>query len=152
MDDLVTTGLRRLRAAGKRITPQRKLILSILAESSQHLDAHDIYERGRSRDMHLSLSTVYRTLNILKDTGVVHELHLEDDHHHYELDGKDEHSHLVCLGCGQVIEVNGAVFAGAAMAAGEAYGFEIASARVELMGYCVACRKARQEISQQQPS
>ena len=147
MEDLVATGLRRLRAAGKRITPQRRLVLSILAESDQHLDAHDIYDRGRRRDVHLSLATVYRTLTLLKETGVVHELHLDDEHHHYELDAKDEHSHLVCLGCGQVIEVDGAVFAAVAVAAGQAHGFEIASTRVELTGYCVDCSKTRQESS-----
>jgi Fe2+ or Zn2+ uptake regulation protein len=141
MDDLVATGLRRLRSTGKRITPQRRLVLSILAGSDQHLDAHDIYDRGRRQDVHLSLATVYRTLNLLKETGVVHELHLDDEHHHYELDDKDEHSHLVCLGCGKVIEVDGTLFADAAMAAGEACGFEIASTRVELTGYCLDCAR-----------
>jgi Fe2+ or Zn2+ uptake regulation protein len=99
MEDLVVVGERRLRAAGKRITPQRKLVLAILARGGGHLDAHDIYERARRQDVRLSLSTVYRTLGVLKETGVVRELHLDGEHHHYELDGKDEHSHLVCLVC-----------------------------------------------------
>jgi len=96
MDDLVVIGERRLRAAGKRITPQRKLVLTILAQASGnpdaghpnsgHLDAYDIYERSRRQDASLSLSTVYRTLSVLKEAGVVHELHLDEEHHHYELD------------------------------------------------------------------
>jgi Fe2+ or Zn2+ uptake regulation protein len=89
MDDLVHAGERRLRANNKRLTPQRKVVLTILAEAGGHLDAHDIYERAHRRDDRLSLSTVYRTLGMLKETGVVRELHLEDEHHHYELDGKD---------------------------------------------------------------
>ncbi len=155
MDDLVVVGERRLRAAGKRITPQRKLVLTILAQASEnlgaghldaghpdpgHLDAYDIYERGRRQDVSLSLSTVYRTLSVLKEAGVVHELHLDEEHHHYELDSKDEHSHLVCLACGRVIEIDIAVFSEAAMVASEAHGFEIASTHVELAGYCVDCR------------
>ena len=81
MNDLMVVGECRLRAAGKRITPQRKLVLGILARAtmgkdSAHLDAYDIYERGRSQDANLSLSTVYRTLSVLKDAGVVRELHL----------------------------------------------------------------------------
>jgi Fur family ferric uptake transcriptional regulator len=140
MEDLATVGERRLRAAGKRITPQRKLVLGILARARSHLDANDIYERGRRRDPRLSLSTVYRTLTVLKESGVVRELHLDTEHHHYELDDKDEHSHLVCLKCGRVIEIESAAFVQAAVAASQAHGFEIASAQVELIGICAACR------------
>jgi Fe2+ or Zn2+ uptake regulation protein len=141
MDDLATISERRLRAAGKRITPQRKLVLDILAQTSGHLNAGDIYDRGRRKDTSLSLSTVYRTLNTLKETGVVRELHLDEEQHHYELDAKDEHSHLVCLACGQVIEVETAVLTEMTSALGELYGFEIASAQVELTGYCAHCRQ-----------
>jgi Fur family ferric uptake transcriptional regulator len=141
MEDLRAAGERRLRAARKRITPQRKLILGILAGADRHLDAHDIYERGRSQDPRLSLSTVYRTLGLLKETGVIRELHLDQDHHLYELDGKDGHSHLVCLSCGRVIEVDSEPFAEAAAEVGDAHGFEIASAQVELAGYCARCKQ-----------
>jgi Fe2+ or Zn2+ uptake regulation protein len=140
MEDLVVIGERRLRVAGKRITPQRRLVLSILAQADSHLDAHDIYERGRRRDARLSLSTVYRTLGVLKETGLVRELHLDDEHHHYELDGRDEHAHLVCLRCGRVLEVDSSSFAEVVGALGEMHGFEIASAQVELTGTCVDCR------------
>ena len=144
MDNMAVVGERRLRAAGIRITPQRRLVLNILAESGGHLDANDIYVQGRRQDASLSLSTVYRTLSVLKETGLVHELRLDSEHYHYELDGKDEHSHLVCLGCGRVIEVDSGAFAQAAVAAGEAYGFEISSAQVELTGYCADCRHPEQ--------
>jgi Fe2+ or Zn2+ uptake regulation protein len=157
MNDLIVVGERRLRAAGKRITLQRRLVLAILAEasasqdagcrSSGHLDAYDIYERGRHQDANLSLSTVYRTLGVLKDAGVVRELHLDEEHHHYELDSKDEHFHLVCLACGRVIEVESAAFAEAAGAAGRAHGFEIAGTQVELAGYCLDCRQKRRNGS-----
>lgn len=140
MDDLAVASRRRLRTAGKRITPQRKLVLDILLQAGGHLDANEIYELGRRRDARLSLSTVYRTLCVLKETGVVRELHLDDEHHHYELDGQDGHSHLVCLGCSRVIEVDSAAFAQAAAAAAQAHGFEIAGAQVELTGYCTNCR------------
>jgi Fe2+ or Zn2+ uptake regulation protein len=139
MDDLVRAGERRLRANHKRLTPQRKVVLTILAEAGGHLDAHDIYEQARDRDERLSLSTVYRTLSVLKETGVVRELHLGDEHHHYELDGKDGHSHLVCLNCGRVIEVDSSPFAEAATITGKDHGFEVASAQVELRGYCSRC-------------
>ena len=140
MNDLVVVGERRLRAVHKRITPQRKLVLDILAEARGHLDAYDIYERGRRRDATLSLSTVYRTLGVLKETGVVRELHLDDEHHHYELSSEDEHSHLVCLRCGRVVEVDSTGFAEAAKETGQAHGFLVTSAHVELTGWCARCR------------
>lgn len=142
MDDLAVVGERRLRLAGKRITPQRKLVLAILAEADNHLDAYDIYERALQRDTRLSLSTVYRTLSILKEADLVRELHLDDEHHHYELDDQDEHSHLVCLECGRVIEVGSSAFAEVARTIGEAHGFQVASAEVELTGLCADCRQS----------
>ncbi len=141
--DLVRAGQRRLRAAGKRITPQRKLILKVLAQSGAHLDANEIYEQVRRLDRRLSLSTVYRTLNTLKATGVVRELHLDREHHHYELDAKDGHSHLVCMECGRVVEVESDAFEKVAEAAAAAHDFEIASAQVELAGYCATCRQSQ---------
>jgi Fe2+ or Zn2+ uptake regulation protein len=142
MEDLAIASERRLRTAGKRITPQRKLVLGILAHADNHLDACAIYERGLRHDASLSLSTVYRTLNMLKQVGVVRELHLDDEHHHYELDGKDEHCHLICLACGRVLEVNGAALAKAVATAGQPHGFEIV--QVELAGYCADCRQQQE--------
>jgi len=123
------------------MTAQRKLVLAILAQAGSHLNASEIYERGRRQEARLSLSTVYRTLNLFKDRDVVRELHLDEEHHHYELGGKGDHLHLVCLKCGRVTEVDSAAFVAAAAATGEAYGFEIASAQVELTGYCADCRQ-----------
>jgi Fur family ferric uptake transcriptional regulator len=142
MEDLRVVAEKELRASGKRITRQRQLVVEILAQASGHLDANTIWERGRRRDSQLSLSTVYRTLTVLKDTGVVRELHLDGEQHHYELDAKGEHSHLVCLDCGRVIEVDSSLFAEAALSAADAYGFRVASAQVELAGYCAECRQA----------
>lgn len=139
MEDLVSAYERRLREAGKRITPQRQLVLRVLAGFDGHLDAQEIYEQGHRRDPRLSLSTVYRTLSALKEAGAVRELHLEGEQHHYELDKKEEHSHLVCLACGRVIEVESAVFEQAAAAACQAYGFQVTTAQVELTGFCARC-------------
>jgi Fe2+ or Zn2+ uptake regulation protein len=145
MGDLAKQGEHQLRKAGRRLTPQRRLILDILSKADAHLDAQAIYERARVRESRLSLATIYRTLSILKETGLVHELHLDAEHHHYELAGKEEHSHLVCLGCGCVIEVDNAAFFEAAMAVSQAHGFELASAQVELSGYCRECASDRSD-------
>jgi Fe2+ or Zn2+ uptake regulation protein len=141
MEKLIASSEQRLRRDGKRITPQRKLVIEILAQSNRHLDACDIFERGRRQDTAISLATVYRTLNILKEAGVVHELHLEGDQHHYELNLDDQHSHLVCLQCGRILEVDSDAFVQAVEAAAQFHGFEIAHAHVEITGYCRQCQQ-----------
>ena len=141
MDNPTTSGVRQLRAAGKRITGQRKHVLEVLSAAQGHLDANDIFERARRQDPRLSLATVYRTLHVLKQAGLVSELHLDDEHHHYELDPQDRHSHLVCVQCGRVIEVDSASFAEAAQAAGQTHGFAVASTHVELTGRCSDCQQ-----------
>jgi Fur family ferric uptake transcriptional regulator len=141
MDNSTTSSERQLRAAGKRVTAQRKRVLDVLSKAKGHLDANEIHELARRLDPRLSLATVYRTLHVLKESGLVRELHLDDTHHHYELDSQNRHSHLVCTVCGQVIEVDSASFTEAAQAAGHAYGFEVASAHVELTGVCASCQK-----------
>ncbi len=146
MEDQVPLSERYLKTMGRRMTPQRRLVVDILSQAEGHLDATDIYERGRRQDARLSLATVYRTLNILKEAGVVRELHLDDEHHHYELDHQDKHSHLICLSCGRVIEVDSTAFAEAAETIGQLYDFRIASAHVELTGYCADCRR-KQEMT-----
>lgn len=143
MGDLAKQSERQLRKAGKRLTPQRRLIVEILSRADDHLDAQELYERARRHETSLSLATVYRTLSVLKETGLVHELHLDDEHHHYELAGKEEHSHLICLGCSCVIEVDSTPFVEAAMALGQAHGFEVTTTQVELSGYCRDCSTER---------
>ncbi|MBN1660203.1 MAG: transcriptional repressor [Anaerolineae bacterium] len=140
MDELRRVEERKLRLAGVRVTPQRRLVLNILASTDGHLDANDIYALGRRHDQSLSLSTVYRTLAVLKEIGLVRELHLDCEQHRYELNGKDEHSHLVCQVCGRVIEVESTAFARVAQAVGQMHGFEVTDAQVELTGYCDRCR------------
>src|SRR3990172_6705094 len=91
-----------LHTAGLRLTPQRTLILSILNETDEHLDAEGIYDLARSRLPGLNLATVYRTLAVLKHMGLIEQRYFARDHRreYYEAVGKREHYHFTCLGCG----------------------------------------------------
>jgi Fur family ferric uptake transcriptional regulator len=144
VDDLAGLSKRRLKAAGKPVTPQRKLVVDILSQAKGHLDASEIYQRARRRDARLSLATVYRTLNALLESGVVRQLHLADEHHHFELDRQDRHAHLVCAVCGRIWEVDGAELVRAAKEAGRQFDFQVAAARVEVTGLCAGCRRKKE--------
>ncbi|MBC8448205.1 MAG: transcriptional repressor [Chloroflexi bacterium] len=130
-----------LRQAGKRVTPQRVLILETIREGGGHLDADEIYRRARQKAPHLSLSTVYRTIGVLKEAGVIEELHLGEGHHHYELRAEKGHHHLICQACGQVIEFDCPFSQELWHSLSGKHGFEITDVRLSLLGYCADCRQ-----------
>ncbi|PIN79719.1 transcriptional repressor, partial [Candidatus Woesearchaeota archaeon CG10_big_fil_rev_8_21_14_0_10_34_8] len=68
----------------ERVTPQRVLIYDIVKDIKKHMHVEEIYELARKKYPKINLATVYRTLKEFKKAGVVDELHLEQDHHHYE--------------------------------------------------------------------
>jgi len=90
----------------------------------------------------LSLSTVYRTLELLKDLDLVSELHLTGNRYRYEAQS-GEHQHLVCLSCGQVIEFQCAHWAQMHQELADHHSFKITGSRVELFGYCEECSTTR---------
>ncbi len=125
--------------AGRRATSQRALILEIIRQGKGHLDADEIYRRARNRQPRLSLSTVYRTLQMLKKLGLIEELHFDEAHHHYEVKPTSEHYHLVCLGCGRVIEFEYPLSRNVKRNVAEARDFEIIDTELRMAGYCPKC-------------
>jgi Fur family ferric uptake transcriptional regulator len=132
--------LEALRARGKRITSQRSLLLEIIRQSDCHLDADEIYRLARERDPRISLSTVYRNLNLLKDLGLVSQLHLDEEHHHYELRDDADHYHLICSSCGRVIEFDSALVQRLVTQVRDEKDFVVERAHVDLTGTCAECR------------
>ena len=136
--------LQELNAHGLRVTNQRALILEVIRQGQGHLDADEVYRRARKKQPRLSLSTVYRTLQTLKKLGLVEELHFNGAHHHYEIKPSTEHHHLVCLGCGNVVEFRYPLVRLVKKNVTEAKGFEITGSEVRVMGYCPTCRRSRE--------
>ena len=132
---------RELKVSGLRLTSQRALILEVIRQWRGHLDADEVYHRARQKQPRLSLSTVYRTLQTLKKLGLVEELHFDEAHHHYEIKPPTEHHHLVCLGCGQVVEFQYPLAHLVKSNVTEAKDFDIAETEVRMTGYCPKCRQ-----------
>ena len=126
-----------------RMTSQRALILQIIQEGQGHLDADEIFRRARYMKPRLSLSTVYRTLKALKKPGMIDELHFDDTHRHYEAKSSKEHHHLVCLGCGRVIEFTYPLSRYLRRNIVEAKDFEITETEIRMKGYCPRCQQGR---------
>jgi Fe2+ or Zn2+ uptake regulation protein len=126
-----------------RATSQRALILEVIRRGVGHLDADEIYRQARKKEPRLSLSTVYRSLQAFKKLGLVEEVHFDEDHHHYELKQPPEHHHLVCLGCGRIIEFQHPVSRYVRRNVAEAKDFEIVDTELRMTGYCSRCRRER---------
>ena len=140
---MVTTSRKALNGVGMRVTHQRALIMEIIRKGRGHLDADEIYRRAREKETRLSLSTVYRTLQMLKKLGLVEELHFDEEHHHYEVKPSVEHHHLVCLGCGRVIEFHYPLSRYLRKKVPEAKDFDITETEIRMTGYCAKCRRSQ---------
>ncbi|MCL0057990.1 transcriptional repressor [Dehalococcoidales bacterium] len=140
---------RSLNTAGMRVTNQRSLIMEIIRQGGGHLDADEIYRRARKKRSRLSFSTVYRALQTFKKLGLVKELHLDEGHHHYEVNTSGEHHHLVCLSCGQVFEFHKRLSHYIKRNLAEAKDFDITETEVRVSGYCAECRQERLSAGQE---
>lgn len=125
--------------SGIRITKQRALILDILRQG--HMDADEVYLLARKKSSRLSLSTVYRTLQKLKELDLIDELHFDENHHHYELKKPIGHHHLVCLLCGKIVEFECLLSAKMKEDVAQQKNFEVTSTEVYMTGYCSQCRR-----------
>ena len=129
-----------LRGAGRRLTAQRRLILQVLEESNGHLDADALYDRVKARDPDVSLATVYRTLAVLREIGLVEEHRLGEDHGHYEAVRQEPHYHFTCLRCSKVVEFDTSRVAQVEQELCEQEGVLVTSTQLLVSGYCTQCR------------
>jgi Fe2+ or Zn2+ uptake regulation protein len=129
-----------LAATGLRVTNQRAIILDIIKRSDTHLDADEIHRRARRKEPRISLSTVYRSLQRFKDIGLVEVYHFDEYHHHYEAKPTETHHHLVCLGCGRIIEFDYDLVQQIEENVPEAREFSITGTELHINGYCAECR------------
>jgi Fur family ferric uptake transcriptional regulator len=137
---------------GVRLTRQRQILLELIDKSGQHLDAEKLFQMAKEKDPKLNRVTVYRTLKLLKEGGLVDELdlmHYGGDQHYYETRTKQEHAHVICLRCGKVEEFFGDPLQRLRRQIEAHFGFQIVLARTEVGGYCSHCQVLRaQEIEQ----
>src|ERR1700687_2120359 len=135
-----------LREKGVRLTRQRELLLELIDKSGEHLDAERLFQLAHERDPRLNRVTVYRTLKLLKQGGLLDELdlmHYGGDQHYYETRMKQEHAHVICLRCGKVEEFFGEPLQKLRRQIEAHFGFQILLARTEVGGYCSHCRSLR---------
>jgi Fur family ferric uptake transcriptional regulator len=131
---------------GIRLTRQRRILLDLLEKARLHLDAEQLYKLAKQKDPKLNRVTVYRTIKMLKEKGLIDELdlmHRSGDQHYYESRLKQEHAHVICLRCGKVEEFFGESLERLRRQIETQLGFQILIIRTEVGGYCGRCRGLR---------
>jgi Fe2+ or Zn2+ uptake regulation protein len=126
---------------GRPVTPQRRLLLSVIQETERHLDAKELYRRASERDPKISLATVYRNLRLFKEQGLIDERHLGQIRCYYEMKHGGEHQHLVCEACGQVIEFESPLIRKLVADVQDKNNFSVTKVELYLEGYCHKCKE-----------
>ncbi len=122
-----------------RLTPRRRLVLDIIKNHQGHITADEVFRIAHDRDARISLSTVYRALAYLKESGSIEEHTLGENHGHFEVASRDDHAHVVCVSCGAVEELRMDAIDGLTSQA-ESMGYGVESAQVDIIGRCPNCR------------
>lgn len=132
-----------IKDARGRMTEQRRLIVELLAQTTEQFDAEKLYLTAREQNDGVSLATVYRTLNILEAHGLIAPYYVSRDHErkYYELSNRDEYYHFTCRNCRQVIPFQSDRIQALKAALEQDLGIEVMHACVCFDGLCANCRE-----------
>jgi len=135
----------KLKEKGFKLTPQRRAILDIILETEgKHLSAEEIYDLVKVKCPDIGLATVYRTMQMFEEVGLVYKHNFDEVRSRYEINHHNEyhqHHHLICVGCSKVIEVEEDLLEQLESGIEKKYNFKISNHNVKFFGYCEKCRK-----------
>ncbi|HEX3654042.1 MAG TPA: Fur family transcriptional regulator [Rhizomicrobium sp.] len=119
---------------GLRMTDQRRVIARVLSEATDHPDAEELYRRASSVDPHISIATVYRTVRLFEDAGILERHDFRNGRSRYEEMHESHHDHLIDVQSGKVIEFHNEEIERLQKRVAEELGFELIDHRLELYG------------------
>ena len=130
----------KLSELGYRLTPQRVMVLSALENSGNHISAEEIYAQIVAKYPQVNISTVYRTLELLKRLGLVTETNLWGGRVRYHPTAKGHHHHLVCQECGAIIDLDESLLSPLKSALLREYKFSADLRHLAIFGRCTNCK------------
>mgnify|MGYP002395514053 CR=1 FL=1 len=131
-----------LRQNGYKLTPQRRAVIGAITSTQDHLTPATIYGKMRQSHPDIGLVTVYRTLGLLAELGLICEVHAGGNCRSYTISNPQHHHHLICSNCGIVIDFTSHRLGGLERSLSRESGFRIDSHLLEFVGLCQACQKA----------
>lgn len=135
---------------GLRLTRPRKIILKVLAVSDDHPDVIELHRRATDIDSAISLATVYRTVRLLEDKGILERHTFADGRSRYEPAEQEHHDHFIDVDSGHVIEFRSDEIERLQEEIARAHGFEIVSHRLEI--YVRPLKKNRRQLREKRNS
>lgn len=130
-----------LRGSGHKMTPQRMMILTSLRHAPGHLSAADIFERVKAAYPYVDISTVYRTLTVLKDLRLISETHMGTGDAAFEWVATEPHHHLICRKCNHVAELDHHYLARMGAQIAKEVGFRADMDHFAIFGLCAGCQR-----------
>jgi len=128
------TIIERCEAAGLRMTGQRRVVARVLQESDDHPDVEELYARASKVDAGISLATVYRTVKLFEETGILERLEFGDGRSRYEDAEREHHDHLIDINTGKVIEFVDPEIEALQEKIADKLGYELRGHKLELYG------------------
>jgi Fur family ferric uptake transcriptional regulator len=119
---------------GLRMTEQRRVIARVLSDATDHPDAEELYRRASAVDPHISIATVYRTVKLFEDAGILERHDFRDGRSRYEETSESHHDHLIDVQSGRVVEFRNEDIEKLQRMIAEELGFELIDHRLELYG------------------
>ena len=129
-----------LRENGHRLTPQRMLVIEALHNADRHISAEELYKQLRNRYPYANISTVYRTLELLKELNLVTEADFGEGRVRYHVAEKGHHHHLVCHSCGKVVDLEDLALRPLQETLLQKPGFDADLRHLAISGECSRCR------------
>lgn len=127
---------------GLKSTRQRSLIIDTFFDTGGHLSVEELWGKVRGMDNRVSVATVYRTMKLLAESGLVHARNFGDGQTRYEVAvGRHHHDHLICTNCGTIVEFENDRIEAMQDAVAKKHGFKVTSHKMELYGLCESCQR-----------
>jgi Fur family ferric uptake transcriptional regulator len=126
---------------GYRLTPQRMMVVEALHSKESHISAEEIFEQLKAKYPYANISTVYRTLELLKELGLAAEIDIGDGLLRYHAIENGRHHHLVCNKCGKMIELSESEFFPLEKSIMKNQGFKADLTHLAIFGLCSSCQE-----------
>jgi Fur family ferric uptake transcriptional regulator len=131
---MTDTIIARCEAKGLRMTEQRRIVARVIGESEDHPDVEELYNRASRIDPRISIATVYRTVKLFEEAGILERLEFGDGRARYEDAERDHHDHLIDINSGEVIEFVDPEIEALQVRIAERLGYRLKGHRLELYG------------------
>ena len=130
----------RLRERGLKSTAPRDDIARVFFELGRHISAEELYAEVKKINQHVGYATIYRTLKLLKECGLLSERHFDEGQARYEVAGEHHHDHFICENCGKIMEFENDDLEKMQQVVARRLGVTLTRHKMELYGLCAECR------------